>query len=29
MKSLRKIFLYNWHGFYKETIEVNGAFLMT
>ena len=29
MKSLRKIFLYNWHGFFKETIEVNGAFLMT
>lgn len=29
MKSLRKIFLYNWHGFYNETIEVNGAFLMT
>lgn len=29
MKTLRKIFLYNWHGFYKETIEINGSFLMT
>ncbi len=29
MKTLTKIKLINWHGFYNETIEVNGSVLIT